>query len=126
MSIPSGTVLQLGEPTCWTSNSGLTLGNVYSGQVLRGILTSNLTATVAHASARIHEAPHAHSVTYVTGTGFFCGRLYRWSDFQPGESRPLFLTAARRSLMGWVWVDSVGQQVVQCSGGPAIARPSGQ
>ena len=121
VTIPNGTQLRLAEPRCFTSNNSVTI----SGGT-QSFIKSSVTANLSHASARIHEVPHSHSATYATGTGFFCGRLYRWSDFQPGESRPLFLTAARRSLMGWVWVDSVGQQVVQCSGGPPIPRLTGQ
>ena len=61
------------------------------------------------------EHHHSSTAVGVTGTGFYCGRHYRWSEFERDENRPLFITAARRSLIGWVYVDSTGQQVASCT-----------
>ena len=88
---------------------------------------NNLVAQLSNASARTYAKSHGHSTAYATGSGFYCGRrLYSWSEFEPGESRPLFLTAARRSLMGWVVAGSNGQQSAQCAGGRSIFRPDNQ
>ena len=84
-------------------------------------------AHVDDPSARFDGEPHnTHSISLPTSTGFTCGgRLYTWSEFEPDETRPLFLTAARRSLMGWVRV-STGQQVAQCAAGRIMERPANQ
>ena len=86
-------------------------------------LRNNLVVQLSNASVSTYAKSHGHSAPYATGTGFYCGRLYSWSEFEPGESRPLFLTAARHSLMGWVVADSSGQQRAQCAGGRPIFRP---
>ena len=90
-------------------------------------LSANFTATVA--SGTIYSQPHQHpggTAGGATGTGFYCGRRYEWSEFPPDESRPLFAAASRRSLLGWVWADAGGQQVAACAGHPPIFRPPGQ
>ena len=100
----------------WTLTAGTPLYNV-------GSFTINV------ADATVHNHPnhrHQTSARGVTGTGFYCGRRYDWSDFAPDENRPLFLTASRRSLMGWVYVSSDGRQVADCAGHRLIFRPDDQ
>ena len=96
-----------------------------AGQLLYSV--GSFTINVADATFHIHpNHRHQTSARGVTGTGFYCGRRYEWSDFAPDEDRPLFMTAARRSLMGWVYVTSSEQQVADCAGYRLIFRPSGQ
>lgn len=57
----------------------------------------DIVAYLDRPSARSDGEPHnTHSTSRPTSTGFTCGvRLYEWSEFEPDETRPLFLTAAR-------------------------------
>ena len=100
----------------WTLTAGQPLFN-----------TGSFTITLADATFHIHPN-HRHQTSQrgATGTGFYCGRRYEWSDFAPDADHPLFLTAGRRSLMGWVYVTSDGQQVADCAGYPLIFRPADQ
>ena len=88
---------------------------------------ADVVAHVDDPNARFDGEPHnTHTTSLPTSTGFTCGgRLYTWSEFEPDETRPLFLTAARRSLMGWVWV-SAGQQLAQCAAGRIMERLANQ
>ena len=121
VTVPAGYNIRMVQGGCvsgggWTLNAGQFLYNV-------GSFTINV------ADATVHNHPnHRHQTSQrgATGTGFYCGRRYDWSDFAPDEDRPLFLTAGRRSLMGWVYVSSDGRQVADCAGYRLIFRPVGQ
>ena len=65
-------------------------------------------------------------MTGVTGLGFYCVRHYAWRDIARDASFPIFLTAARRSLVGWVFADASGGQVALCVGHRPIFRPDDQ
>ncbi len=118
--IPAGTILTPTE-TCRDSFTY----NIPVGHRLT--LIGNFTATVASATITSipREHPHSGVATGVTGTGFYCGRRYDWSEFAPDEARALFITASRVSLIGWVWVDADGQQIAHCTGHRPIFRPPG-
>ena len=128
VTIPAGTRL---DPTeaggCGIQFSQIFPPAVPNPQQTHITLRNNLVVQLSNASTRTYAQPHGHSTAYATSSGFYCGRrLYSWSEFEPGESRPLFLTAARRSLMGWVVAGSNGQQSAQCAGGRSIFRPVNQ
>ena len=121
VTVPAGYRVTVAQSSCvsglgWTVTEGQSLWNI-------GSFTINV------ADATFHNHPnHRHQTSQrgATGTGFYCGRRYDWSDFAPDADRPLFLTAGRRSLMGWVYVSSDGRQVADCAGYPMIFRPDGQ
>lgn len=85
--------------------------------------------SVAHSHAdEIYEAARLSGNVAIgeTGLGFYCGRHYYWDEFEADEARALFLSNARQTQIGWVYVDSSGQQVAACSGYRQIYRPPGQ
>ena len=112
-------------PLVWLNVTSITNHGVTV--IAQGDTAHDVVAYLDDPSARFDGEPHnAHSTSRPTSTGFTCdGRLYQWSEFEPYETRPLFLTAARRSLMGWVWV-SPGQQLAQCAAGRIMERPADQ
>ena len=65
-------------------------------------------------------------MTGVTGLGFYCVRHYAWRDIAADASFPIFMTAQRRSLVGWVFAHASGQQVALCVGHRPIFRPDDQ
>lgn len=129
VTVPGETVFQMATATC-TDHVGANRADATVNAEYRSKIIPRYAWTANAASATITAVPieHQHSsvATGVTGTGFYCGRHYDWSDFAPDEDRPLFLTRARRSLIGWVYVDSIGQQVVKCTAHRPIFRPADQ
>ena len=131
ITVPAGHAFALDEANCTAlenqghqipqGDSGLDLFNV-------GSFTIDLTADGLH---RLHTelAAHEHEsgvAAGVTGTGFYCGRQYYWSDIAADAEFSIFKTAARRSLIGSVYLDSDGSQIVKCVGHRLIFRPDDQ
>ena len=121
VTIPGGTTFTLAQTTC-----SYNIGIRAQGESLT--IVNDLTATVASATITSVPREHQHGgvAVGVTGTGFYCGRRYDWSEFAPDENRALFITASRVSLIGWVWVDADGQQIAHCTGHRPIFRPADQ
>ena len=121
VTAPAGTVVTFTEQCLTTFGDNRNNGE-------QDPLWNSITLVVAQATIRSVAIEHHHSstATGVTGTGFYCGRHYRWSEFERDEDRPLFITAARRSLIGWVYVDSSGQQIASCNNHAPIFRRADQ
>ena len=123
VTVPGGTTFTIAQIVGCTDHVG---GIRAQGEPLT--ILNSLTATVASATITSIPREHQHGgvAVGVTGTGFYCGRRYDWSEFAPDENRALFITASRVSLIGWVWVDADGQQIAHCTGHRPIFRPSNQ
>ena len=133
VTVPDGTVITSPESNGCTT----TVGDVYPRDLTSPMgvpnvmrQRGNFTVSVGSATTTINSVPreHHHSgvAVGVTGTGFYCGRRYDWSEFAPDENRALFMTASRVSMIGWVWVDADGQQIAHCTGYRPIFRPADQ
>ena len=133
VTVPDGTVITSPESDgCTTSFGSSYPQDLTSPGGIPNLMRqrNNYVVTVGAATTTITAVPiehqHGSTATGVTGTGFYCGRHYRWSEFETDENRPLFITAARHSLIGWVYVDSAGQQVASCNNHRPIFRPADQ
>lgn len=145
VTVPAGYDFALTEDDCYPSgsqptgilkgDSGVDLLNVGSFTIsvedapaVGNFWRVQYHPSVAHSHAdEIYERSRLAGNVAIgeTGLGFYCGRHYYWSEFEADEARALFLGGARRSQIGWVYVDSTGQQVAACSGYRPIYRPPG-
>ena len=140
VTIPAGHNFAIAEAGCYAGGSqppqilrgddGPDLLNVgsFTVPVDDGPIFTNPSTQEQLYRVRYHPGhEHSHGVaTGETGLGFYCGQHYYWSEFAPDEERAFFLTGARRSQIGWLYVDGSGQQVVSCTASRLIFRPPGQ
>ena len=133
VTVPDRTVITSPESNgCTNSFGGVYPQDLTAGNVMRQ--RGNFVVTVDAATTTVNAVPRAHQhrrrgggvATGATGTGFYCGSRYEWSEFERTESRALFKTAARRSLLGWVVGSASGYQYADCVGHRPIFRPDDQ
>lgn len=118
VTVPAGHNFDVAEIECEMTSTEYDNGTLYRVQ--------SFTVSVAGAGFHIDEHQHNTAATGVISTGFYCGRRYDWRDFAADAQFPMYITPLRRSLLGWVYVDSSGQQVARCAAYPPIYRPAGQ